>query len=750
MTWATLTHAGKSGERAATHAAANVAFTSRVAEGAVAALGGFIEDGVLNSRHEKVFQKTIGAALAARVELTRDNPHLTEEQRAALDDRGVTRPGVRVRAGDVLWSAVRYPLNFPRKPKKPRADEDDSQRVPPLWDGALVADVQCRVGKSGTEVSVTLERELPLQVGDALYLEDQFLGVLSQILDDEEAAAWGLEGDMFVSRETAERLRRSEQTLYGAPVAKSEQVAAMHALPRRGKPFTLITQQPLNLEQAPAQTISQRHARWLWERGLENLLGEFASLKSDDLAARQSLEDYAQGKLPRKEIPAPQAPLSLWLVQAKLMAMGLRPTIEGGNAPTLTLRPATREELLAASQGQVRKPDTLNYRTFESEPDGLFCPTIFNDQFTRFGHVELAAPVVPYWWRRGSPSVLEQLLPLTAKQIEALVRCRECVRLDGGGLEWGENTRAFDDPETWLTGGAAIRRLLQTRAPAKLPAGLPCGADVLTPDVLLVLPAPMRPIVALDSGNFATSDLNDLYRRVINRNNRVAKLAELQAPPVILQNEQRMLQVAFDTLFANGLLSKSSQVLDANDRALWSLGEFCLKHFAEPMTKRVGWSAQARAVIDDNLPPGHVVVPRAIYDDLLLSAQAPVLLTLSDGEALVALSPKPEDAAVVRLPRRAAETLAWPTTHDAFISLHAPLRTAAVEEARRLQRGELTLRQTRPSASWLDARGDLADLLVRMAHAALIQEPAPLNTPQMLLLAGVGSGEFQEQHDHRP
>jgi hypothetical protein len=737
MTFARLASKRGVDEGADTHAAVHVIFSSSVPDGAVYARRTLIEEGTFTSRHETLYEKHIGPRVGQR--LTRENPHLSEDETQALDSRGIIQPWVRVRAGDVLWSCLHTPVVQKNRGLEFKDPEDVSQRVLPLWDGALVTRVEYEGNEQqGIQVRVRLELEQKLTLGDAMFLRESYLGVLAEVLEDDEAAALDLSGELFASAEQGRRLGYTQPSLPAAPVAKSDRVAPMQVLARVGGSYSLISQQPLNRGPvAPAQLISTGHARWLLDRGLTNSLAELAGLKCDDLSARKAVEDFAAGRIEREQIPAPQASLSLWLVQAELMAMGLLVDNVQQDSPALRIRPASREDLLAVSSGLVRKPDTLNYRTYQAEPDGLFCPTIFSDKYAQFGHIELAAPVVPYWWRHGSPSVLEQLLPLTGDQIEDLVSYRRHVRLDGGQLSWRDDEQAVADPENWFTGGEAVRRLLDELAATQLPPGLPHGAGVLATDVLLVLPAPMRPLIQLDSGNFATSDLNDHYRRVINRNNRLRKLAELKAPPVILHEEKRLLQQTVDALLANEWLPGRSQVLGSQNRPLVSLAELLLGHM-KVESKPVAWSAQARAAIDSDIAPGRVVVPRNIYEVLKMSGDVPVLLTLPDGAAFAALSPESGDALLLRIPRQTAEAVSLPADRDEFVSIHVPLRIPAIEEARRLHRGEAEYRERATPPSWLCPEDGAfpGGILSSIIRAALFNEPAPLNAWNVALLAG--------------
>src|SRR5207302_1138046 len=209
---------------------------------------------------------------------------------------------------------------------------------------------------------------------------------------------------------------------------------------------------------------------------------------------------------------------------------------------------ASPEKILSWSYGEIKKPETINYRTFKPERDGLFCARIFGPikdyeclcgkykrmkykgiicekcsvevtlsrvRRERMGHIELAAPVAHIWFLKSLPSRIGLLLDMTLKDLERILYFEYYVVLEPG----------------------------------------------LTPQAL-------RPLVPLDGGRFATSDLNDLYRRVINRNNRLKRLIELRAPDIIIRNEKRMLQEAVDALFDNG--RRGRVITGANKRPLKS------------------------------------------------------------------------------------------------------------------------------------------------------------------------------------
>src|SRR5579885_2341707 len=280
----------------------------------------------------------------------------------------------------------------------------------------------------------------------------------------------------------------------------------------------------------------------------------------------------------------------------------------------------------AWSQGEIKKPETINYRTFKPERDGLFCARIFGPikdyeclcgkykrmkykgvicekcgvevtlsrvRRDRMGHISLAAPVAHIWFLKSLPSRIGLLLDMSLKDIERILYFESYIVLDPGLtplkdrqlLSEDEYLRAQDeygqDSFTALIGAEAVRELLRSldlpKTAESLKIEIAESTSELKPKKLAkrlkvieafmrsgnkpewmilteipVIPPDLRPLVPLDGGRFATSDLNDLYRRVINRNNRLKRLIELRAPDIIVRNEKRMLQEAVDALFDNG------------------------------------------------------------------------------------------------------------------------------------------------------------------------------------------------------
>jgi DNA-directed RNA polymerase subunit beta' len=345
----------------------------------------------------------------------------------------------------------------------------------------------------------------------------------------------------------------------------------------------------------------------------------------------------------------------------------------------VSIRMASPDTIREWSFGEVKKPETINYRTFKPERDGLFCAKIFGPikdyecicgkykrmkhrgvvcekcgvevtlskvRRERQGHIELAAPVAHIWFLRSLPSRLGALLDLTLKELERVLYYEAYVVTSSatdnvdGGLEVGRviSEQQYQElKEQGIEfeagmGGQTIKELLRKldldivnkelrrglavatteMARAKIIKRLKVVESILKSenkpewfmmDVIPVLPPDLRPLVPLEAGRFATSDLNDLYRRVINRNNRLRRLKELNAPEIIIRNEKRMLQEAVDALFDNGRRGKV--FTGANKRPLRSLSDM-LKgkqgRFRQNLLgKRVDYSGRSVIVVGPSL-----------------------------------------------------------------------------------------------------------------------------------------------------
>ena len=341
----------------------------------------------------------------------------------------------------------------------------------------------------------------------------------------------------------------------------------------------------------------------------------------------------------------------------------------------IRLKLQSPENILDESCGEVRRPETLNFRTLKPEKDGLFCARIFGPikdyeclcgkyrrlkhrgvvlkcgvevtlskvRRERMGHVKLACPVAHIWFLKSLPSRIGLLLDMTLKDIEKILYFEAFVVVDPGmtELDWGlfllddqyyEALSEYGESFRALMGAEAIQALLQsinldeeiatiheemgsTSSETKLKrlakraklieSFIQSGnhAEHMIMTVLPVLPPDLRPLVPLDGGRFATSDLNDLYRRVINRNNRLMRLLELNAPEIIVRNEKRMLQESVDALLDNG--RRGRVITGTNKRPLKSLSENVKgKHGrfrANLLGKRVDYSGRSVIVVGPTL-----------------------------------------------------------------------------------------------------------------------------------------------------
>ena len=358
----------------------------------------------------------------------------------------------------------------------------------------------------------------------------------------------------------------------------------------------------------------------------------------------------------------------------------------------IRIRIASPHVIRAWSSGEVKKPETINYRTFRPERDGLFCAVIFGPvkdyeclcgkykrmkyrgvvcekcgvevisskvRRDRLGHIELATPVSHVWFFKGLPSRIGNMLDMTLRELERILYFENYVVIDPGETElkkyellteeqYRHIYEEYDEEEYKIGIGAeAIRELLGQLDLESLSAQLKVDiretsnlqkrrkfikrlkvvdsfknsgnrSEWMILEVIPVLPPELRPLVPLDGGRFATSDLNDLYRRVINRNNRLLRLQELRAPDIIIRNEKRMLQEAVDALFDNG--RRGRLLRGPNKRPLKSLSDM-LKgkqgRFRQNLLgKRVDYSGRSVIVIGPELKFNQCGLPKKMALEL--------------------------------------------------------------------------------------------------------------------------------------
>ncbi|MFA5145276.1 MAG: DNA-directed RNA polymerase subunit beta' [Candidatus Omnitrophota bacterium] len=357
----------------------------------------------------------------------------------------------------------------------------------------------------------------------------------------------------------------------------------------------------------------------------------------------------------------------------------------------ITIKIASPQIIKSWSKGEVRKAETINYRTLKPEKDGLFCEKIFGPvrdwecncgkykgikfkgitcdrcgvtidrsavRRERMGHIELATPVTHIWFFKAVPSRMSALLDISLRDLEKIIYYEEYVVVDPGTTplkkkellseeKYQEALEKYSTNFKAKIGAEAVRDLLKgmdlDAQCRKLRRDLEKSKDVLNNrkvlkslkvvedfkksgnnpewmilEMLPVIPPDLRPLVPLDGGRFATSDLNDLYRRVINRNNRLRKLMELSAPEIIIRNEKRMLQEAVDALLDNGRHGKP--VLGANSRPLKSLSDM-LKgkqgRFRQNLLgKRVDYSGRSVIVVGPELKLHECGLPKQMALEL--------------------------------------------------------------------------------------------------------------------------------------
>jgi DNA-directed RNA polymerase subunit beta' len=357
----------------------------------------------------------------------------------------------------------------------------------------------------------------------------------------------------------------------------------------------------------------------------------------------------------------------------------------------ITIGLASPEKIRSWSYGEVKKPETINYRTFKPERDGLFCAKIFGPvkdyeclcgkykrlkhrgvicekcgvevtqskvRRERMGHIELASPTAHIWFLKSLPSRLGMVLDMTLRDIERVLYFEAYVVVDPGMTplnraqlltedDYLTKVEEYGDDFTAVMGAEGVRELLRTLdlvrevevlreeldttgSEAKMKkiakrlkvlegfqhSGI--KPEWMVFEVLPVLPPDLRPLVPLDGGRFATSDLNDLYRRVINRNNRLKRLLELKAPEIIVRNEKRMLQESVDSLLDNGRRGKA--MTGANKRPLKSLADMIKgkggRFRQNLLGKRVDYSGRSVIVVGPQLKLHQCGLPKKMALEL--------------------------------------------------------------------------------------------------------------------------------------
>ncbi len=686
--------------------------------------------------------------------LTRELPGVSDEDRAHLDADGLVRIGTDVRPGMILVGRVAVS----RRAAAQSEDEEEEDVVledetppqelerslrcyPGLFGAVVAVDRVKGKGKAPDVVRVTVRRERPLSVGDLLSIDGGeprlFIGTVE--LESGDGRWSGPAGEWTVKR------------------VAPEAADLVHA--RSIGPYSLVTQQPLGgRDQFGGQVLHEAQALALIARGAITTVHDCLTLKSDDVTGRVALYESLVTGEPVKKRGLPQ---SVAGVEQLLRAMAFDVDLTGDS---VGLRLMTDERVVELGPHRVKKPETLNYRTLKPEKGGLFCEEIFGSlddasaRFRTLGHIALAVPLVHPWAKAS----IAQLLGVDVERIEQVMGCERT--LDGREPEDADDV-----------GGPAIARALAQvdldAAPPELAAalrrsGISPAAFCLTK--WPVLSPELRPLVPLDGGRFATSDLNDLYRRLINRNNRTARLMELNAPAIIIRNEVRMLQQSLGSLLDNR--RDEGAIVGPNSRPLVSLVEFFMGQFEKTTTKRVDYSGVARAVFNARLEGRTAIIPRSMARELLrprlyrwleaaghvttikgaknmVNAEAPpanealeiiaptvpmllmhesepggvgVDVTLGDGDAIV-MSREVFDALGLR--------------EGDVVIVHVPVTEASEREVRSLGLEQLAV-PSMPSSGWLGKLPGLDDPAPFLLETALAGEADPLTDRLSRLMLG--------------
>ena len=470
-------------------------------------------------------------------------------------------------------------------------------------------------------------------------------------------------------------------------------------------PYSLVTQQPLG---GKANFGGQRFGEmevWALEAyGAAYTLQELLTVKSDDVEGRTRIyeaivkgdSDFHSG-----------IPESFNVLVKELQGLGLDIRLEkkksraagsvlpsGGNFSgfdSIGINIASPELVKSWSKGEVKKPETINYRTFKPEKDGLFCERIFGPQHDwecscgkykrvkhkgvvcdrcgvevtqskvrreRMGHIPMAVPVVHIWFFKVMPSRIGNLLDISMRSLERIIYYEDYIVVDAGDTpllykqvlsdeEFRKYREIYGDRFKAMIGAEALKVLLKnldlkalsehlheemknSSSKQKLSKlgkrlriietfrGSGNKPEWMVMDVIPVIPADLRPLVHLDGGRFATSDLNDLYRRLINRNERLRHLISISAPDIIIRNEKRMLQESVDALFDNG--RRMRPVMGHGNRPLKSLSDMLRgkqgRFRQNLLGKRVDYSGRSVIVVGPELKLDQCGIPKKMALEL--------------------------------------------------------------------------------------------------------------------------------------
>ncbi len=472
--------------------------------------------------------------------------------------------------------------------------------------------------------------------------------------------------------------------------------------------YSLVTQQPLGGKaQGGGQRFGEMEVWALQAYGAAHVLQEMLTVKSDDVMGRTRMYKNIIDNNLTVEASTPEV-FNVMVKEVRSLALDIHfdhedvskvtdlfdftgEDEEKATQDTLSINILSPEKIRAMSYGEVKKPETINYRTFKPERDGLFCAKIFGPmkdyeclcgkykrmkhrgvvcekcgvevtltkvRRERMGHITLACPVAHIWFLKSLPSRIGLLLDMNLRDIERVLYFESYIVVNPGMTDlkekqllsedaYVEAVEQYGDDFVAMMGAEAIKEILDTMnieleittireqiestssetrlkrliKRARILESIAKSSNKASWMILTelpVLPPDLRPLVPLDGGRFATSDLNDLYRRVINRNNRLKRLLEMAAPEIIVRNEKRMLQESVDALFDNGRRGRA--ITGTNKRPLKSLADMIKgksgRFRQNLLGKRVDYSGRSVIVVGPTLKLHQCGIPKRMALEL--------------------------------------------------------------------------------------------------------------------------------------
>lgn len=570
----------------------------------------------LETPHTETFRVRLRKYAHGSEQFTRDIPGLSGAQQAALDEGGLVRVGAEIRGGDILVGKV-----VPRP--TPRAESAEEKLLRSIFREGGPLDASLRAPQ---EISGRVTKAL---LGDALDPEAQHAERIAQV-----DVSWTrpLEvGDVLSDaqgrRAVVASIRELDVDLQWPETAGKVKVAkvriARDALQVRSiGPYSRRTEQPLGgTHPAGGRTLHAGFIAGLVREGAVWSAWEMLGLKSD---AEGGERPRAWEALVRGEFPASvgRRLVSMSSRSGTLLLRALAfdvdwvspsPGLRKTAGPAARLRLASPDRIRSWSHGEVKKPETLNYRTSKPEPQGLFCARVFgplrDDECScgkykrmrhrgircekcgvevipakarreRLGHIELVTPVAHIGLLDNDRNPMGEPLGVTRSDLLKVLYCESYMVSHRGSTrlrehqvlteeQYREALESFGaDAFKVGMGGAVIRDALSRQGRGSDVRGIDIRPEWMLLEVIPVLPPGLRPMRRSKTGTWISTDLNDLYRRVINRNNRLRRLQELLAPDIIIRNETRLLQEAVDALFGNGRGRRTLTTTSSDKRPL--------------------------------------------------------------------------------------------------------------------------------------------------------------------------------------